>query len=102
MTEQETALSTKAGRRAPSLAASQALADLQAAAARAEAAHEWEAAGDLYTQALARAGKSRRHAAARYDLLSRRAGCYSMMGGFAAEAADLDALLVLAREMDDL
>ncbi len=88
--------------KASSQAAGPSLTDLQAAAARAEAARDWEAAGELYTQALARAGRSRRQAATRYDLLSRRAECYSMIGALAAEAADLDAMLALAEGMADL
>ena len=102
MQESPLALTDKArNRKVPSKAASQILSDLQAAAARAEAAREWEKAGDLYTQALARAGKSPKRAPTRYDLLSRRAECSRMMGSLVAEAADLDAMLGLARDMRD-
>ena len=101
MTQQESKPYASArSRKAPSKAASQSLADLQAAAARAASAREWEVAGDLYKQALARTGKSPRHAPTRYELLSRRAECYGMTGNFVAEAANLDARLGLVQEMD--
>ncbi len=72
--------------------------DLRTAAAKFEAALEWEKAAGFYSQAL----EAKLPPAEQVDLLGRRAGCFRRLGNYHAEATDLDAMLHLAQQAGDL
>jgi hypothetical protein len=71
------------------------LSEIQAAAAQAQAAYQWEKAIPLYSQALEAARRGKRPAARRarqieYDLLDGQAECYRNLGDFTAESDALE------------
>jgi signal transduction histidine kinase/DNA-binding response OmpR family regulator/tetratricopeptide (TPR) repeat protein/nitrate/nitrite-specific signal transduction histidine kinase len=74
-------------------------ADLQQAANRATAAHDWENALPLYTQAVEQMPVQEPEVA--YALLSGRAECHRHLGDVAAQDADLETMARLTQEMGD-
>jgi GAF domain-containing protein len=74
------------------------LADLSEAAERAWASYEYELAIDLYSWALERSGTS---VGERFDLLRGRERCYRRLGRLEDEMRDLQAMIELAKVLDD-
>jgi signal transduction histidine kinase/DNA-binding response OmpR family regulator/tetratricopeptide (TPR) repeat protein len=75
------------------------LQDLQASAAAARAAFDWERACALYTQALEHAPEAERET--RYELLDGRAECQDFLGRLDAQDADLEEMVRLAESLAD-
>jgi PAS domain S-box-containing protein len=78
--------------------------ELQAAAAQAQTAYEWETAVSLYAQALDLAEVPPRDTSTDllvYALLDQRAECHRHLGDLVAEDADLEAMAGLAQDLGD-
>jgi tetratricopeptide (TPR) repeat protein len=75
------------------------LTDGHLAADQAWSAYQWDAAVDLYTQALEQADIS---AVMEYELRSSRAICHRYLGDYTREAADLEEMGQLAEALGDL
>ncbi len=84
----------------------QRLSKIQIAAFQAQAAYQWEKAVPLYVQALAVARRVKQPVSTRaleteYDLLDGQAECYRNLGDFTAESGALQAMIGLARQLED-